>query len=178
MVWSLPKGHVEEGETHVGERLDRIYMTADGLARLQAQRDKIVNEEMPENAKEIARAREFGDLSENAEYHAARERQALLQARADQVISDLARAVVLTKDVINTEHVSVGSAVTLRDPEGEEYAYVLLGPPDADVKRGIINYLTPLGQALMGRKPGDHVEVVVGDEKRDLEVLTIENGLS
>jgi len=169
---------VEEGEPHVGERLDRIYMTADGLARLKAQRDKIVNEEMPENAKEIARAREFGDLSENAEYHAARERQGLLQARADQVISDLARAVVLTKDVINTEHVSVGAAVTLRDREGHEISYVLLGPPDADVKRGIINYLTPLGQALMGRKPGDHVEVVVGEEKRDLEVLAIENGLA
>ena len=57
------------------------------------------------------------------------------------------------------------------------YTYTLLGPPDADVPQGVINYLTPLGQALMGRKPGEHIEVVVEDEKRDLEVLAIENGL-
>ena len=169
---------VEEGEVHVGERLDRIYMTADGLASLKARRDDIVNEQMPENAKEIARAREFGDLSENAEYHAAREKQALLQAKADQLGGELARAVVLTADVISTDTVSVGAQVRLKDSDGKEIAYVLLGPPDADVKRGIINYLTPLGQALMGRKPGDHVQIVVEDEKRDLQVLAIDNALA
>jgi len=169
---------VEEGEVHVGERLDRIYMTADGLVALKAKRDDIVNEQMPENAKEIARAREFGDLSENAEYHAAREKQALLQAKADQINGELARAVVLTADVISTDTVSVGAQVHLKDSDGKEIAYVLLGPPDADVKRGIINYLTPLGQALMGRKPGDHVQIVVEDEKRDLEVLSIDNALA
>ncbi len=168
----------EEGEVHVGERLDRIYMTADGLTSLKAQRDHIVNEEMPENAKEIARAREFGDLAENAEYHAAREKQGLLQAKADQLGGDLARAVVLTADVISTDTVSVGAQVRLKDSDGQELTYVLLGPPDADVKRGIINYLTPLGQALMGRKPGDKVQIVVEDEKRDLEVLAIDNALA
>ena len=169
---------VEEGDIHVGERLDRIYMTADGLKTLKAKRDRIVNEEMPENAQEISRAREFGDLSENAEYHAAREKQALLQAKADQINGELARAVVLTADVISTDTVSVGAQVRLKDSDGKEISYVLLGPPDADVKRGVINYLTPLGQALMGRKPGDQVQIVVEDEKRDLEVLAIENALS
>ena len=83
---------VEEGEVAVGERLDRIYMTPDGMERLRKQRDRILNEEMPANAKEIARAREFGDLSENAEYHAAREKQCLLQAKADAMNGELARA--------------------------------------------------------------------------------------
>ena len=91
---------------------------------------------------------------------------------------ELARAVVLTADVISTDSVSVGAQVHLKDPEGREFHYTLLGPPDADVKRGIINYLTPLGQALMGRKPGDHVQIVVEDEKRDLEVLSIDNALA
>ena len=78
---------------------------------------------------------------------------------------------------MRTDAVSVGARVHLRDPEGATYAYTLLGPPDVDLPQGVINYLTPLGQALMGRKTGDHVQVVVDDESRDLEVLSIDNGL-
>lgn len=167
-----------DGELHVGERIAQIYMTPDGIGLLKAQRDKIVNEEMPSNAKEIARAREFGDLAENAEYHAAREKQGMLQAKADQLNGDIAHAVVLTPDIVRTDAVSVGVRVKLRDEEGHEIEYTLLGPPDADVASGVINYLTPLGQALMGHKPGDHVEVVVHDRARDLEVLAIENALT
>ena len=162
----------------MGERLDRIYMTGDGLARLKAQREHILHEELPENAKEIARAREFGDLSENAEYHAAREKQALLQARADAMGGELARAIVLTPDIVRTDAVTVGTRVRVRDGEGHEITYTLLGPPDVDVGRGVINYLTPLGQALMGRKPGEHVQVDFDDGSRDVEILTIENGLA
>ncbi|MFV1957944.1 MAG: GreA/GreB family elongation factor, partial [Planctomycetota bacterium] len=168
----------QEGEIHVGERLDRIYMTPEGITRLTAERDRILNEEMPSNAKEIARAREFGDLSENAEYHAAREKQAMLQAKADALGSDLARAVPLSADLVNTEAVSVGTRVTLRDEADGEITYTLLGPADADVKRGIVNYLTPLGQAIMGRKPGDTVQVSVDGATRDLVILRIENALS
>ncbi len=169
---------VEEGEVAVGERLDRIYMTPSGMENLRRQRDLIVNEQMPENAKEIARAREFGDLSENAEYHAAREKQGLLQAKADQVNSELARALPLTAGVVSTDAVSVGTRVRLRDGDGEEVSYTLLGPPDVDVKKGVINYLTPLAQALMGRKLGDHVQVDLEGGTRDLEILGIENGLA
>ena len=161
----------------MGERMDRVYMTPAGIDLLRKQVRRIESEEMPENSKEIARAREFGDLSENAEYHAAREKQGLLQAKLDQLNSDLARAVPITPDLVQGDAVSVGARVKLRDPEGQDYTYTLLGPPDADVPQGVINYLTPLGQALMGRKPGEHIEVVVEDEKRDLEVLAIENGL-
>jgi len=171
------KTELDEGEIAVGARLDRVYMTAEGMARLKAQRDRILHEELPANAKEIARAREFGDLSENAEYHAAREKQALLQARADAMSGELARAAPITAAIVRTDAVSVGARVRLEDKEGHEVTYTLLGPPDVDVKRGIINYLTPLGQALMGRKPGEHVQVVFEDGSRDLVILSVENGM-
>ena len=167
-----------EGDLHVGERLDRVYMTAAGLQRLREQRDRIQNEEIPANAAEIARAREFGDLAENAEYHAARERAALLQARVNALNGDLARAAALTPEIVRLDAVSVGARVRLKDAAGEEVTYALLGPPDVDVKHGIINYQTPLGQVLMGKKPGDHVRLDVHGEIRDFEVLGIENALA
>jgi transcription elongation factor GreA len=156
----------------------QIYMTADGLARLRAEYERLVNEALPSNAAEIARAREFGDLSENAEYHAAREKQSLLQAKADALKVDLTRAVVIKPDIVRVDAVSVGSRVRLRDASGRELTYTLFGPPDADVGRGVINYLTPLGQALMGQAAGDHVRLDIDGEVRELEVLGVENGLA
>jgi len=166
----------EEPDAQAGAR--HLFMTAQGQSRLKEEYERITSVEMPENAREIARAREFGDLRENAEYHAAREKQALLQAKADAIKSDLARAVVLTPEVVRMDAVSVGTRVKLRDPEGHGHAYTLLGPPDIDPGRGVINYLTPLGQALMGARPGDHVKLEVDGSVRELEVLGIENGLS
>ena len=155
----------------------QLYMTAEGIVRWREEFDRITNEEMPENAKEIARAREFGDLKENAEYHAAREKQSLLQAKADELKSNLARAVAIKPEIIRTDAVSVGSRVRLKDSDGKEVTYTLYGPPDADVARGIINYMTPLGQALMGQSRGDSVRLDIEGEVRELEVLEIENSM-
>jgi transcription elongation factor GreA len=166
----------EELDPVAGAR--QLFMTAPGQARLKEEYERITSVEMPDNAREIARAREFGDLRENAEYHAAREKQALLQAKADSIKSDLARAVLITPEVVRMDAVSVGTRVKLRDREGQGHAYTLLGPPDIDPARGVINYLTPLGQALMGARPGDHVKLEVDGAVRELEVLGIENGLS
>ena len=160
------------------EGAGRIYMTAGGIAKLREEHNRIESVELPGNAAEIARAREFGDLSENAEYHAAREKQSLLQAKLDVLKSDLARAVELNSDVVRVDAVSVGCRVRLRDAEGEEVTYVLLGPPDADVKQGVINYLTPLGQALMGQSEGDTCKLEVDGGTRELTVLGIENSLA
>jgi transcription elongation factor GreA len=162
---------IETGPQH------QIYMTAAGLERLRGQYENLVNEEMPKNAAEIARAREFGDLSENAEYHAARERQSIMQAKSDALKADMTRAAVIQADIVRVDAVSVGSRVRLRDASGHELTYTLFGPPDADVGQGIINYLTPLGQALMGQGEGDQVRLDIDGEIRELEVLGIENGL-
>jgi transcription elongation factor GreA len=164
-------------DTEETRRLQQIYMTRDGMERLRAEHDRIVNQDLPTNAAEIARAREFGDLRENAEYHAARERQSLLQARADAIKADLTRAVPITREIVRTDAVSVGTRVRLRDRGGEERTYTLLGPPDAAAERGVISYLTPLGQALMGRRPGDRVQLDLGGDVRDLEVLQVDVGV-
>jgi transcription elongation factor GreA len=155
-----------------------VYMTAEGLEQLRAERDQILNVDIPANSAEIARAREFGDLSENAEYHAAREKHSLLEAKANALKADVARAVEIKPDLVRTDAVSVGSRVRLRDAAGHEITYTLFGPPDADMGRGIISYLTPLGQALMGRAPGDHVRLDIEGDVRELEVLGIESGLA
>lgn len=157
--------------------LRQIYMTAEGQARLKAEYERIAHHEIPENSREIARAREFGDLRENAEYHAAREKQGLLQAKADQLKADLARSVVLTPEIVRTDAVSVGTRVRLKDADGHDVAYTLLGPPDTDPGAGIINYLTPLGQVLMGRKAGEDVTLEVDGEVRHLRILEIQNAL-
>jgi len=166
-----------EEEPEAPEDAARIYMTTGGIDSLKAHRQTLENDEMPANRAEIARAREFGDLKENAEYHAAREKQGLLQAKLDQLKSDIARAVPITSDMVSSDSVSVGTRVRLKDGD-HELTYTLFGPPDMDMDKGIINYMTPLGQALMGTKVGDAVRLDVEGAVRELEVLGIENGLN
>ncbi|MCA9556733.1 MAG: transcription elongation factor GreA, partial [Myxococcales bacterium] len=146
-----------------------IYMTEGGLERLQAELEQLRNVEMPANRAEIARAREFGDLKENAEYHAAREKQGLLEAKSRQLESDVARAKILTADIVRTDAVSVGSQVDVRDTDGHVRTYTLLGPPDADPGRGILNYQTPLAQALMGQSRGDSSRIEIDGSVREVE---------
>lgn len=173
--YALRNAGIAEAEAAAADMpIQRIYMTRVGLERLRAEVDRISNVEMPANAAEIARAREFGDLRENAEYHAAREKQSLLQAKADALRGDLARAVPITTEIVRTDAVSVGCRVKVRDQAGRENTYVLWGPPDVDVERGIINYLTPLGKALMGSKPGQSVRVDVDGDVRNLQIVAID----
>ena len=164
----------DDGEPEAAATPQRIYMTADGMARMRVELERIEGEEMVANRAEIARAREFGDLKENAEYHAAREKQGLLQAKVDTLKSDLARAVAITPDIVASDRVSVGTRVHLRDGGGEQVSYTLFGPPDTDPGSGVINYLTPLGQALMGTAKGAKVRLEIEGEVRELEVLDFE----
>jgi transcription elongation factor GreA len=150
-----------------------LYMTASGIERLRREYDRIVGEEMPANQAEIARAREFGDLSENAEYHAAREKQALLLAKSNEIKNQIALAREIRPEIVRTDAVSVGSRVLLRDESGEEVAYSLLGPADVDVERRVINYQTPLGQSLMGRKRGETVVLDLMGARHVYQVLDI-----
>ncbi|MCC7137544.1 MAG: transcription elongation factor GreA [Planctomycetes bacterium] len=154
-----------------------IYMTQAGIDKLRREHEKIVNEDMPANAAEIQRAREFGDLSENAEYHAAREKQSMLAARASNLKTMIALARAIRPEIVRTDAVSVGTKVRLRDHAGHEVVYTLLGPADVDVTRGVINYQTPLGQSLMGKKPGESVSLEVLGEKHAYDVLEIASGL-
>lgn len=171
-------GRREKHDDAVDEAVvTEIYMTGAGIARLRKEVEHIENIEMPANREEIARAREFGDLKENAEYHAAREKQGLLTAKVANIKADLQRAVEITSAIVSAGSVSVGTRVRLRDGGGAVHTYTLFGPPDTDVERGIINYMAPLGQALMGRTKGDQVRLDIDGEVRELEVLEIETAV-
>ncbi len=154
-----------------------IYMTAAGMEKLKREYDRIVNDEMPANAAEIQRAREFGDISENAEYHAAREKQAMLQAKSASIQGTLALAREIRREIVRTDTVSVGARVRLRDMKGQEVEYTLLGPPDVDVDHHIINYQTPLARSLMGRRRGERVTLELMGNVHQYEVLDIASGI-
>ena len=154
-----------------------IYMTAPGIEKLKRELDRILHEEMPSNASEIQRAREFGDLSENAEYHAAREKQAMLTARSEMIKGQLALAREIRPEIVRTDAVSVGSRVRLRDAAGTEVTYTLLGPADVDVDNNVINYQTPLARTLMGRKPGETVTLELLGDTHTYQVLSIACGV-
>lgn len=154
-----------------------IYMTAGGIEKLRREYERITHDEMPANAAEIQRAREFGDLSENAEYHAAREKQSILQAKSRDIQSTLALAREIRPEIIRTDAVSVGTRVRLKDATGEQVEYTLLGPPDVDVERHVINYQTPLARSLMGRRRGDRVTLEVMGTTHTYEVLDIAPGI-
>jgi transcription elongation factor GreA len=158
-------------------RVQEVYMTAAGIEKLRREYDRIVGEEIPANQAEIARAREFGDLSENAEYHAAREKHALLLAKSNEVKNQIALAREIRPEIVRTDAVSVGSRVRLRDEAGGVVSYSLLGPADADVERQVINYQTPLGQSLMGKKPGDTVVLDLMGTRHVYQVLEIASAL-
>jgi transcription elongation GreA/GreB family factor len=136
-----------------------IYTTAHALKKRQEELDRIVQEEMPANKKEISRAREFGDLSENFEYKAAREKQAQLMEKARIIEQELLNAVVIDPAVVSTVEVSVGTRVFLVDETGQSVHYTILGRWDTDLERHILSNEAPAAQHLLGKKVGDTVTI-------------------
>jgi transcription elongation factor GreA len=141
---------------------DRVPMTREGYERLKADLDRMANTEMMDVARRIASARELGDLSENAEYHAAREDQGILQARIDALKDKLSRAIFIDKSTMPTGTVVFGSRVKVKDIElDEEETFVLVGPGDEDYSQNKILTSSPIGQGLLGKKIGDKAEIAV-----------------
>jgi transcription elongation GreA/GreB family factor len=145
---------------------DAILSTAAGIGRARQELAKLVQEEIPRSAEEIGRARAHGDLSENYEFKAAKEKQARLMLRAGKLKLDLVRARPISREDVDPSIVSVGCRVKLEDSAGIELEYTFLGPWDSDPDHGVVSYLAPLGQKLLGRKPGESVEL-------DARVLTV-----
>jgi transcription elongation GreA/GreB family factor len=142
---------------------EKLYTTAEALERKRAEFEQITRVDIPRNADEIRKAAAHGDLRENFEYKAARERHEMLSSRAKSLHDDLGRARALDPATIDTARVRVGTAVTLR-PQGGGAAKVLtiLGPWDSDPGNGVVSYLAPAVQPLLGRAPGDTVQFVDG----------------
>jgi transcription elongation factor GreA len=153
---------------------DRIPITREGYDKLKAELDRLRNVEMIEVTKRVATAREMGDLSENAEYHAAREDQWILQARVNDLSDRLARAVIIDPTNLPRDTVVFGSRVRVMDLDiDEEETYELVGPGQENPDKGRILSTSPIGQGLMGRKKGETVEIQVPRGTIRFKVLEI-----
>ena len=153
---------------------DRIPMTRDGYDKLRVELDKFRGPMMIEITKRVATAREMGDLSDNAEYHAAREDQGQLQARINELADRLARATIINTSNLPKDTVVFGSKVKVKDLEyNEEETYELVGPGQEVPDRGRILTTSPIGQGLLGKKKGEIAEIEVPSGTLKYKVLEI-----
>ena len=153
---------------------ERIPMTREGYEKLKADLDRMQNTEMLEVAKRIAAAREMGDLSENAEYHAAREDQGMLQARIDALKDKLSRAYFIDRNNLPADAVAYGARVRVKDLDlDEEEVFELVGPGEEDYNNNKILTTSPIGQGLLGKKIGDVAEIKVPRGCHRYEILDI-----
>lgn len=142
--------------------VERIPMSKDGYERKKAELDKMVQEDMPRIAEQIAQARGFGDLSENAEYDAAREAQGMLQAKINDLQDQLARAIIVDRSNMPTDRVVFGTKVKVFDLDfEEEEIFTLVGLGDEDYDQNKILLTSPIGQGLLGKKVGEIAQIAV-----------------
>ncbi|TLY23086.1 MAG: transcription elongation factor GreA [Nitrospirae bacterium] len=152
----------------------KIPITKKGYAALKAELERLKKVERPKNIKEIEEARGHGDLSENAEFHAAKERQSHIDARIRDLEHKLAETQIIDTSNLSTEKVVFGSTVTVKDVQnGKEHRYTLVGPDEGDLKNGKISVQSPVGRALIGKRVGETVEVKTPAKVVEYEVLNI-----
>jgi len=157
--------------------MNKLPMTSDGYNRLVEEVKRLKTIERPAIIRAIAEARTHGDLSENAEYHAARERQSFIEGRLMELEDKVARAEVIDTSKLSGSIVKFGATVTLADEEtDEEQTYVIVGEDEADVKGGKLSVASPLARALIGKGKGDSVEVSTPRGNRSYEVVTVAFG--
>jgi transcription elongation factor GreA len=150
-------------------------ITKPGLVRLKEELKRLKGVERPKIVREISEARSHGDLSENAEYHAAKEKQSHLEGRILQVEDWIARAEVIDLAKVKGDRVVFGATVTLADTDsGEEMRYRLVGELEADLKQGKISVTSPIASAVIGKQEGDVVKVRSPGGEREYEVSAIE----
>jgi transcription elongation factor GreA len=153
---------------------DRVPMSPRGFAQLEAELKRLKSVERPKNVKEIEEARSHGDISENAEFEAAKERQAQLEARIVQVEDRLARAQVIDATGQSPDAVRFGATVLLMDIEtGDEVSYTIVGEDESDAARGFISVTSPVARALLGKPVDEVVRVQVPRGTREFEIREI-----
>jgi transcription elongation factor GreA len=156
--------------------MEKIPMTRAGFDALDAELRQLKSQERPAVIRAIAEARAHGDLSENAEYHAARERQSFVEGRIKELEGLLARAEVIDPARLSGS-VKFGATVTLTDVDtGEERTFTIVGEAEANIELGLLNIKSPLARALIGREEGDSVEVRTPGGARSYEIVAIRYG--
>ncbi len=154
--------------------MQKIPMTAEGHKALDAELKRLKTEERPAVIQAISEAREHGDLSENAEYHAAKERQGWIEGRVAELEDKLARAQVIDVTKLDGETVKFGATVLLVDEDTEEeFSYKIVGEDEADVKDGKISITSPIARALIGKSVGDAIEVSAPGGAKAYEILEV-----
>ena len=155
--------------------MERVPMTVDGYKRLEEELHRLKSEERPRIIQAIAEARSHGDLSENAEYHAAKEAQGLNEARVAELEDKIGRAEIVDTSKLSGSTIKFGATVTLVDEDTEEkVTYKIVGDLEADVRAGKISISSPIARALIGKAKGDTAEVTTPKGARSYEVLKVE----
>jgi len=154
--------------------VERIPMTPQGYDTLRRELDRLKTVERPANIQAIEEARAHGDLSENAEYHAAKERQGLLEGRINELAFKLASADVIETENLPRDRVRFASRVSLENVDtGEMVEYQLVGPEESNIEEGRISISSPLGRAMMGKRPGEEVVLQAPGGRRVYELVDI-----
>jgi transcription elongation factor GreA len=154
--------------------MERIPMTSTGLKILEEELNQLKNVERHEIIKAIAEARAHGDLSENAEYHAAKEKQSFIEGRVMELEDMIGRADVIDPSKLSGNTIKFGATVTLVDEDtDEEKKYQIVGDHESDIKKGRISISSPIARALIGKSKGDSVEVAAPGGARSYEVLKV-----
>jgi transcription elongation factor GreA len=156
--------------------LSKVPLTARGAAQLKEELRRLKNEERPKVTAAIAAARAHGDLKENAEYHAAKEQQGMMEARIRDIEAKLGNAQIIDVTAINAAgKVVFGATVHLVDvADGSEAKYQIVGEDEADIKGGLLSIRSPIARALIGKREGDEVEVATPSGKRSYEITSVE----
>jgi transcription elongation factor GreA len=150
------------------------YLTSDGAAKLQAELDELKGPKRDEMAKRLRSAIQMGDLSENADYHKAKEDQSFMEGRIQELDHLLKNATIVDVTELSTDTIQVGSCVTVQEGDYPEETYFLVGAKEADPQNGKISNESPIGQALMGCRVGDEVTATTPGGEIKLKILKIE----
>ena len=155
--------------------MDKIPMTASGFKALEDELNRLKNEDRHEIIKAIAEARAHGDLSENAEYHAAKEKQSFIEGRVMELEDQIGRAEVIDISKLSGSSIKFGATVTLVDEDTDEKRkYQIVGDVESDAKSGRISLSSPIARALIGKSKGDSIEVAAPGGARSYEILKVE----
>ena len=157
--------------------MNKFPMTVEGYQQLEEELKQLKAVDRPEVIRAIAEARDHGDLSENAEYHAARERQSFIEGRVAELEAKIARAEVIDVTKLSGDQVMFGATVTVADEDTDEkLTYQIVGQDEADIKEGRLSIGAPLARALIGKTVGDCVEVSTPGGSKSYEVVKIAFG--
>ena len=155
--------------------VEKVPVTTKGYTALNEELKDLKSVQRPDVIRAIAEAREHGDLSENAEYHAARERQSFIEGRIKELEGIISRADVIDPTKLSGDAIKFGATIGLVDEDTDEEAtYQIVGAPEADIESGKLNMRSPLARALIGKEVGDSVEVMTPGGGKSYEILSVE----